>query len=137
MSLKSRLYFAIVIILAFIGELIFLGWLAVASVQGAETAPEGKFTRSALGLSQRSLNLILISPVVADGNTVGAVAVYDDPSTQRLEDYLELYDREGDLVAVGWFDRFGIQRMAVDRALVDGDEELQGVFVTVVDGELT
>jgi hypothetical protein len=136
MSLKSRLYFAIVIILAFIGELIFLGWLAVASVQGAETAPEGKFTRSALGLSQRSLNLILISPVVADGNTVGAVAVYDDPSTQRLEDYLELYDREGDLVAVGWFDRFGIQRMAVDRALVDGDEELQGVFVTVVDGEL-
>jgi hypothetical protein len=136
MSLKSRLYFAIVIILAFIGELIFLGWLAVASVQGAETAPEGKFTRSALGLSQRSLNLILISPVVADGNTVGAVAVYDDPSTQRLEDYLELYDREGDLVAVGWFDRFGIQRMAVDRALVDGDEELQGVFVTVVDGDL-
>jgi hypothetical protein len=136
MSLKSRLYFAIVIILAFIGELIFLGWLAVASVQGAETAPEGKFTRSALGLSQRSLNLILISPVIADGNTVGAVAVYDDPSTQRLEDYLELYDREGDLVAVGWFDQFGIQRMAVDRALVNGDEELQGVFVTVVDGEL-
>jgi hypothetical protein len=136
MSLKSRLYFAIVIILAFIGELIFLGWLAVASVQGAETAPEGKFTRSALGLLPRSLNLILISPVVADGNTVGAVAVYDDPSTQRLEDYLELYDREGDLVAVGWFDQFGIQRKAVDRALVNGDEELQGVFVTVVDGEL-
>jgi hypothetical protein len=136
MSLKSRLYFAIVIILAFIGELIFLGWLAVVSVQAAETAPEGKFTRSALGLLPRSLNLILISPVVADGNTVGAVAVYDDPSTQRLEDYLELYDREGDLVAVGWFDRFGIQRMAVDRALVDGDEELQGVFVTVVDGDL-
>ena len=120
MSLKSRVYFAIVIILAFIGELIFLGWLAVASVQAAETAPEGKFTRTALGLSPRSLNLIFISPVVADGN----------------EDYLELYDREGDLVAVGWFDRFGIQRMAVDRALVDGDEELQGVFVTVVDGEL-
>jgi hypothetical protein len=38
-------------------------------------------------------------------------------------------------VAVGWFDRFGIQRMALDRALVEGSEELQGVFVTVVNGD--
>jgi len=47
----------------------------------------------------------------------------------------ELYDNDGDLVAVGWFDRFGIQRMALDRGLVEGSEELQGVFVTVANGD--
>ena len=56
-------------------------------------------------------------------------------STPRPADYIELYDNDGDLVAVGWFDRFGIQRMALDRALVEGSEELQGVFVTVVNGD--
>jgi hypothetical protein len=72
--------------------------------------------------------------LVADGKTVGALAVYDDPATRRSEDYLELYDSDGDLVAVGWFDRFGIQRIAVDRAFLEGREDLQGEFVTVVDG---
>jgi hypothetical protein len=55
--------------------------------------------------------------------------------TTRPEDYVELYERDGELVAVGWFDRFGIQRMAIDRAFVDGGDKLQGVFVAIVDGE--
>jgi hypothetical protein len=42
---------------------------------------------------------------------------------------------DDDLVAVGWFDRFGIQRMAVDRALLGGKDELEGVFVTLLKGE--
>jgi hypothetical protein len=53
----------------------------------------------------------------------------------RPEDYVELYDSDGELAAVGWFDRFGIQRMAIDRAFVDGGDKLQGVFVAIVDGE--
>jgi hypothetical protein len=76
-----------------------------------------------------------MSPVLADGSRVGTLAVYDDPSTRRAEDYLELYASDGDLVAVAWFDRFGIQRAAVDRALVEGGKELRGDFVVVVDGE--
>jgi hypothetical protein len=66
---------------------------------------------------------------------VGALAVYDDPRTARPEDYIELYDNDGQLVAVGWIDRFGIERIAVDRALLENREDLNGTFVTVVDGE--
>jgi hypothetical protein len=47
---------------------------------------------------------------------------------------LELYDIGTNLVAVGWFDGFGIQRIA-DRSLFDGGSILQGVFVTVLDGD--
>jgi hypothetical protein len=135
MSFKNKIYLAVIIVLGFIGELIFLGYIATASVQAAEGAAESTFTSPALGLAQSSLNLISLTPVVAGNETVGAVVVYDDPSTPRPADYIELYDNDGDLVAVAWFDRFGIQRMALDRALVEGSEELQGVFVTVVNGE--
>lgn len=135
MSRKNKLYFAIIILLGLIGELILLGYIASTSVQAAETAGEAKTSLPALGLSRRSLNLVSLVPVAAEGQAVAIVAVYDDPSTQRTEDYLELYDSDGALVAIGWFDQFGIQRMAVDRALVEGGDRLQGVFVTVVDGE--
>jgi hypothetical protein len=134
MSRKNKLYFAIIILLGLIGELILLGYIASTSVQAAETAGEAKTSLPALGLS-RPLNLVSLVPVAAEGQTVAIVAVYDDPSTQRTEDYLELYDSDGELVAIGWFDQFGIQRIAVDRALVEGGDRLQGVFVTVVDGE--
>jgi len=76
-----------------------------------------------------------LSLVVADGKSVGALAVYDDPATPRSEDYLELYDSDGELVAVGWVDQFGIERIAIDRALLEGRDDLHGIFVTVVDGE--
>ena len=98
-------------------------------------AAEPKATPSAIGLWRHSLNIVSLSPVIAQGGTVGALVVYDDPSTTRPEDYVELYDSDGELVAVAWFDRFGIQRMAIDRAFVDGGDKLQGVFVAIVDGE--
>jgi hypothetical protein len=50
-------------------------------------------------------------------------------------DYLEVFASEGALVVVSWFDRFGIERLVVDRALVEGGQELEGVFVAVVNGE--
>jgi hypothetical protein len=61
--------------------------------------------------------------------------VYDDPTTARPADYFDLYDNVGDLVAVGWFDRFGIRRVAVDRGLVEEKNDLEGVFVTLVEGD--
>jgi hypothetical protein len=107
MSFKSKIYLALVIFLGFIGELILLGYIATASVQAAEGAAESTINSPVLGLARSSLNLISLTPVVARNETVGAVVVYDDPSTPRPADYIELYDNDGDLVAVGWFDRFG------------------------------
>ena len=72
--------------------------------------------------------------VMFEGRILGALLIYDDLNTKRPEDYLELYDIGTNLVAVGWFDRFGIRRIA-DRGLFDGGSILQGVFVTVLDGD--
>jgi hypothetical protein len=135
MLLKNKIFLVIIFFFGFVAELIVLGWIANANAQAAESAAKPKIVLPTYGQAQSSLQLISLSPLVADGKTVGAIAVYDDPATRRSEDYLELYDSDGDLVAVGWFDRFGIQRIAVDRAFVEGREDLQGEFVTVVDGE--
>jgi hypothetical protein len=129
MTPKNSLYFAIIICFAFIGELILLGYIAKMSL-AAETETK---TSAVLGPSRQSLNLVSLVPVTTNGGTA-TVAVYDDPTTPRKEDYLELYDGSGELVAVGWFDEFGIQRLAIDRAVVEGRDKLQGVFVMLVEG---
>lgn len=67
---------------------------------------------------------------------MGGVAAYDDPMTTRSADYLELYNSAGHLVAIGWFDNFGIERVAVDRAVLEDADDLEGVFVVLVDGDL-
>jgi len=63
------------------------------------------------------------------------VAAYDDPTTKRPADYWELYNSTGDLLGVGWFDRFGIQRLAVDRGLLEDEDKLEGVFVLLSEGD--
>lgn len=89
----------------------------------------------AFGLDQRSLALVSVSPLVIKGEIIGAVVEYDNPATKRPVDYLELCDSAGYVVAVAWFDRFGIQRMALDRALVDHRDEPEGVFVSFLEGD--
>ena len=84
---------------------------------------------------QHPLTLISASPVVLEGKILGAVIVYDDPSTKRPADYFELYDSAGDLLAVSWYDQFGIQRVAVDRALLGKEDGLDGVFVSLLAGD--
>lgn len=134
MTLNRRIYFATIFFLGLTGASLFLGFLAAASVEAEEiTAPSKAAIQ--MGLPQGTLNLLALSPVVVDGRNIGTLALYDDSSTPRPEDYLELYDSDGELVAVSWFDRFGIQRVAVDRALIEGKQKLQGDFVPVVDGE--
>ena len=135
MSFKNKILVVIIFFFGFVAELIVPGWIANGHAQAAESAAKPKIVIPDYGQPQRSLQLISLSPLVADGKTVGALAVYDDPATRRSEDYLELYDSDGDLVAVGWFDRFGIQRIAVDRAFLEQREDLRGEFVTVVNGE--
>jgi hypothetical protein len=63
MTLKHKIYLAIIYTLAFIGQLIFLGYLAATAVQAAEP----KTTPSALGLWRHSLNIVSLSPVIAQG----------------------------------------------------------------------
>jgi hypothetical protein len=78
------------------------------------------------------LNLLSIVQVTVGREILGAIAAYDDTATPRATDYLELYNNAGALLAVSWFDRFGIQRLAVDRALAEDTNELEGVFVLVI-----
>ena len=135
MLLKSKNYLAASIASGVVGGLSLFGWIAVARAQGADSNSQPRFAAPAVGLPQVSFTLISFSPLVANGETVGAIAVYDDPTTQRPADYLEVFDSGGALVVVSWFDRFGIERLVVDRALGDGGQELGGVFVMVVNGE--
>ncbi len=83
----------------------------------------------------RPLVLVSISPVVVRGETIGAVTKYHNPATRRSVDYLEICDNEGHVVAVGWFDRFGIRRVALDRALLDHGDEPAGIFVSFLEGD--
>ena len=86
-------------------------------------------------LPRRPPKVVKFSQLIANGARLGTVVWYDDPATQRLADYLELYDDNGGLVAVSWFDRYGIERMAMDRAFIEGKGRLEGVYVFTVDGD--
>jgi hypothetical protein len=135
MTLKNKLYFIIFMILEFSALLFFLGFLATRSLEAADNASEPEVLLSAPGLEQHSLTLVSSSPLVVEGQTLGEVLVYDDPSTERPVDYFEVYDNPGDLIGVGWFDQFGIERMAVDRGILDGEDALEGVFVSLLEGD--
>ena len=50
-------------------------------------------------LPQVTFALVSVSPLLANGQTVGAMAIYDDPTTQRPADYLEVFDSGGVLVS--------------------------------------
>jgi hypothetical protein len=135
MSLILNNYSRAVMAAAVIGGLVLFGWIAVAGAQAAAIGSQPRYAALAPGLPQVAFTLVSVSPLTANGQTVGAMAIYDDPTTQRPVDYLEVFDSGGALAVVNWFDRFGIERLVVDRALVEGGYELEGVFVAVVNGE--
>ena len=93
---------------------------------GAQSTPTSKPPR---------LTEVSLSPLIVGDKIVGVVAVYDDATTKRPADCLELYDNSGHLLAISWFDEFGIQRMAVDRGLLENGDKLEGNFVVMSDGE--
>lgn len=133
MPLRRKIYFVVLVFVGFAGLMLFLVKMADATMQVA-TDGEALNPGQKLSVPTHSMNLVSVSAVVSGGQTVGALAVYDDPRTARPEDYIELYDKSGELVAVGWIDRFGIQRITVDRSLLENRDELRGVFVTMVEG---
>jgi len=123
----------------FVMALSLFNQLSIATPTHSDLIPTSERTSqeifSALATEQHSLTLVSLSPLVVNGKTLGEVLVYDDPTSKRPLDYLALYDSAGDLVALGWFDRFGIQRIAVDRGLLDEGDELEGVFVFFLGGD--
>jgi hypothetical protein len=77
------------------------------------------------------LTQVSLVEVTVGTEILGAIAAYDDAATARPADYLELYNNAGALLAVSWFDQFGIERLAVDRALAQDTSKLEGVLVLV------
>lgn len=84
---------------------------------------------------QRSVDLVQVSTIAGDGLSEAVVAFYDDPHTPRANDYVEVYDAVGNLLAVAWFDRYGIRRVAVERALLEGESRRRGDFVLLLHGD--
>jgi hypothetical protein len=133
MTFKRRIYLVVFVLLGFLAELLFLGYLAT-KVLGADAPSKQDFYPASLP-ERNHLHLISTLPVTVEGEILGRVAVYDDSTTQRSADCLELYNSAGTLVAVSWFDRYGIRRIAVDRGLLEGRVDLTGIFVVILDGE--
>jgi hypothetical protein len=131
-ELESKIFAAV---LGLCAQLSFVTPTQAELIQTSDRAlPQAVFVPNT-GPEQRSLTPVSFSPLVVAGEILGEVVVYDDPTTKRPADYFELYDNTGDLIAVGWFDRFGIQRMAVDRGLFAGKDEPEGVFVSLLEGD--
>jgi hypothetical protein len=91
------------------------------------------------GPEQHQMTLVSFEPWVFEGEVLGLVVAYsyDDVTTDRPTDYWELYNNEGSLVAVSWFDKIGIRRTAVDSGIVEEQDQLEGDFVIVSDGSST
>jgi uncharacterized protein YcfL len=133
MPLKNKFYFFVVAAAYFVAALFAL----VATADAEEAADAVGEQQLVVGPAQHATNLTSVEPWVINGEVAGSVAfyVYKDVSTDRPVDYWEVYDKDGDLLAVGWFDRFGIQRSAVDEGILHDEGKIDGVFVMVIDGE--
>jgi hypothetical protein len=130
MAFRNKVYF---IILGAIVQLLFFGDVRGDELQPSENALEQEIVTG----PQHDMSLVSFSPWVVEGEVLGTLAayVYDDETTARPADYWELYDKEGNLLAIGWFDKFGIQRTAIDRGIVEQKDKLEGIFVVILNGE--
>jgi hypothetical protein len=81
------------------------------------------------------LTPVSVLALTSNGETLGGIAVYDDPMTKRPADYLELFNNLGALLAVAWIDNFGIERLAVDRGVLQNADMLEGVYALIPTGD--
>jgi hypothetical protein len=131
MASRYKIYF---IILGMVAQLLFFTDIRAEEVQPNDNATEKEMV---IAPEPHDMSLVSFSPWVVEGEVLGALAayVYDDVTTERPIDRWELYDKQGNLLALTWFDRFGIERTAVDRGIVEEKDQLEGIFVMVVDGD--
>jgi hypothetical protein len=136
MTFRNKIYVTIFGILEFIAVLFLLGLVAARAAEASDNAGEQEIVA---GPEQHEMKLVSFDPWVVEGEVMGAVAtyVYDDVTTERPADYWEIYNQDGELLAVSWFDSLGIRKTAVDRGIVEEKDKLEGVFVVVLDGDLT
>lgn len=130
MAIRNKIYF---IICGIVAQLLLFGDVRAEEIQPKDNGSEQELVS---GPQQHQMTLVSLEPWVVEGELLGLVATYsyDDVSTERPADYWEVYDNQGSLVAVSWFDQFGIRRTAVDRGIVEKQDYLEGVFVIVSDG---
>jgi len=135
MTFRNKIYVIIFGILEFIAVLFFLGFVAARAAEASDNAGEQEMVA---GPEQHEMRLVSFDPWVIEGEVMGAVAtyVYDDVTTERPADYWEIYNQDGALLAVTWFDSLGVRKTAVDRGIVEEKDKLEGVFVLVLDGDL-
>ena len=131
MAFNNRIY---LIILALVGQLFFFGYAAVEPLEASDHALGQERSLPASVPEKNHLTLVSRFPLVVEGEVVGEMAEYDDTTTGHSA-YREFYDNTGDLLAVSWFDRFGIERTAIDRGLLEERNELEGVFIVFLEGE--
>jgi len=131
MAFRNKVYF---IILGIVAQLLFFTDIRAEEVQPSDNATEQEIITEP---GQHEMSLVSFQPWVVEGEVLGTLAayVYDDVTTERPADYWELYDKQGDLLAVSWFDRFGIQRTAVDRGILEEKDRLEGILVVVLTGD--
>jgi hypothetical protein len=122
------------IILGIVAQVLFFGEVRARELPTGDNASEQEI---AVPPEQHDMTLVASQPWVVEGEVMGRLAayVYNDVASKRPVDYLELYDKKGDLLMVSWFDRFGIQRTAVDRGILEQKDTLEGIFVIVLDGD--
>ena len=106
---------------------------SAASAAGGEVVTRQELLHSVSPIEK--VALIGAARLVDDDNVLGLVAFYDDPGTERPVDYIEVYDENDDLLAFGWFDRFGIERIAVDTVVLGASEKPEATYVILVDGQ--
>lgn len=82
--------------------------------------------------------MVSFIPLARKSEIVAWLGQYDDPQTKRVVDYMEVYNRSGDLLWVQWIDRFGIGRTALDRGLIlKNASGLEKVLVLMPAGNLS
>ena len=132
MRLRNKIYFILIATAYFIA--VFFALVATAK---AEVAVNDVQEQEIVGPGEHETNLTSLEPWLVDGAVVGSVAsyVFADATTRRPVDYWEFYDEGGDVVAIAWFDQFGVRRIAVDEGIMNDEGKLDGRFVLVLDGE--
>jgi len=136
MTFRNKIYATIFAILEFIAVLFILGFVAARAAEAHDNATKQEMVT---GPEQHEVSVVSFDPWVIEGVVMGAVVayVYDDVTTERSADYWEIYNQDGELLAVSWFDSLGVRRTAVDRGIVEEKDKLEGIFVVVLQGDLT
>ena len=124
----------VALLLSAVRELVLPGYQEITNAHEIITVEENS-EPAETNLTRASLNLVQLVPVTSDRDNVGIIAIYDNPMTRRAEDYLELRDARGQIVAIEWFDQFGIRRLTLDRGFLNGAAKFERIFVTLVSGE--